>query len=157
MPEKDVDYKSIIEKFYTSFAQLDAKGMASCYHENIHFLDPAFGNLRGEEASKMWEMLIKRSKGNLAVTFSDVWAEDGYGGASWTAEYKYENRPVINQVKAHFKFSEGKIIEHNDVFNVWIWSRQALGPMGWLLGWTGFVANGIRKKSRKLLEDFIQQ
>lgn len=146
MPEKDVGHKSLIEKFYTSFAQLDAMGMASCYHENIHFLDPDFGNLRGKEASKMREILIRRSKGNLAVTFSDVWAEDGYGGASWKAKYKYGNRPVINQIKARFKFSKEEIIEQNDSFNVWKWSNQALGVAGFLIGWTTVFQSTLQKK-----------
>lgn len=154
MHDEDSGNIALIEKLYTSFAKLDAEGMASCYHKDIHFLDPAFGNLHNEEVSKMWEMLIKRSKGNLEITYSDIWIDEDYGGAKWTAKYKFGSRTVINHVIARFKISDGKIIEHSDDFNVWKWSRQALGPIGWLFGWSGFVANSIRKKSRKLLEEY---
>ena len=38
----------LLNKFYTAFANLDAETMASCYHENAEFDDPAF-SLRGKK------------------------------------------------------------------------------------------------------------
>lgn len=40
--------KDLITKFCTAFKNLDAEAMAECYHEDIVFTDPAFGNLQGE-------------------------------------------------------------------------------------------------------------
>jgi len=42
--------QKLIETFYTSFANLDAETMISCYHDEITFEDPAFGVLKGERA-----------------------------------------------------------------------------------------------------------
>lgn len=38
--------EDIINKFYSSFQQLDAAGMNSCYSDDIVFFDPVFGMLR---------------------------------------------------------------------------------------------------------------
>ena len=49
----------LITKFYESFTNLDAEGMASCYHPEIVFEDPAFGKLEGSRAANMWRMLCE--------------------------------------------------------------------------------------------------
>jgi|TARA_Y100000385_G_C13104310_1_gene646571 predicted alpha-1,6-mannanase (GH76 family) len=151
MSEELHDYEALIGSFYSSFSNLNRAGMTKCYHRDIHFLDSAFGNLHGEDVSKMWEMLIARSKGNLEISFSDIWVDENYGGAKWVAKYKFGNRPVTNFVTARFKFSEGKILEHSDHFDLWKWSRQAIGPIAYLIGWTGFFQKRLRAKFRNSL------
>jgi hypothetical protein len=46
--------------------------MLECYHPTVKFRDPIFGSLNANEVSKMWEMLIIRSSGNLKIKLSDV-------------------------------------------------------------------------------------
>lgn len=153
MKEGDSEHLKLINKFYTSFSLLKADEMNECYHPEIHFLDPAFGNLHNEDVSKMWKMLIERSKGKLDISYKDVWADSEYGGAKWTAKYKFGSRQVVNVVQARFRFSEGKIIEHSDHFDVWKWGRQAIGPIAYLIGWTGFFQKRLRSKFRNTLLD----
>lgn len=130
--------------------------MVSCYHDNIQFQDPAFGVLKGEDAKKMWRMLMKRSNGNIKITFDRVQANEKTGSAHWVAEYLFTQtgRKVVNIISAQFEFQDGKIIKHTDTFDLWKWSKQALGWKGALLGWTGFFQKKIRERSRKLLEDW---
>lgn len=148
-----MDNKALIEKFYSSFAAADAQGMTDCYHDDIRFEDPAFGPLHGEDAKKMWRMLIHNSKGNIKITFSDVEASGNTGRAHWVAEYVFSasKRPVVNRIWATFEFKDGKIIKHTDRFNFWTWSRQALGPVGLFLGWTSFLRNKVGTKARASL------
>ncbi len=54
--------KSVIEKFYQAFEELDAESMIECYHNEIIFEDPAFGVLKGEKAKNMWRMLCDSQK-----------------------------------------------------------------------------------------------
>jgi ketosteroid isomerase-like protein len=42
----------LIETFYRAFAALDAEAMAACYHDEVTFEDPAFGQLQGEQADR---------------------------------------------------------------------------------------------------------
>lgn len=151
-----MDNRALIEKFYTSFAAADARGMTDCYHDDITFEDPAFGVLHGEEAKKMWRMLIHNSKGNIKITFGDVEATDQTGRAHWVAEYVFSasQRPVVNRVWATFEFRDGKIIKHSDRFNFWTWARQALGPAGLFLGWTPFLRNKVRQRAKASLAAF---
>lgn len=148
--------KQLIEKFYTSFNKLDAEGMISCYHPEVTFYDPVFENLDATEVKAMWRMLCRNAKG-FSLTFSDVQADEEYGDCRWVATYTFSatGREVVNRVKAHFKFHEGLIIEHMDDFDMWKWSRQALGFKGLLMGWSGFVINKIRKTARKNLQKFM--
>lgn len=149
--------QELIQKFYTCFQKGDSKGMTECYHDEIIFHDPAFGELRGEKAKKMWEMLLERSKGELKIEFSDVKTDDKKGSANWIAKYKFAQtgRNVVNVIHAEFEFKDGKIIKHTDHFSLWKWSRQALGWKGWLLGWTGFMRGKIHQQTNGLLRKYM--
>lgn len=82
---------------------------------------------------------------------------DTYGSCNWIATYTFSQtgRKVENKAKALFTFRDGKIIEHQDDFSLWRWSRQALGIPGILLGWTLFLQNKIRRQARRSLEKFM--
>ncbi|PIF34761.1 SnoaL-like protein [Flavobacterium sp. 9] len=148
--------EALITKFYTAFANADAKTMAECYHPKVHFIDPAFGLLKEEQVSKMWEMLLIKSKGNLKIEFSNVKADEFAGSANWVATYNFSktNRNVINRIAAEFSFQDGLIIKHTDNFDVWKWSKQAFGPTGYLLGWTGFFQKKVQQQALSSLRKF---
>jgi len=152
-------HQQLIEEFYAGFASAHADTMVSCYHKDIRFQDPAFGILRGNDVSDMWHMLIEKSKGDLKIEFSDVNANDHSGTARWTATYVFSktNRKVTNEIQASFEFKDGLIIKHTDDFDIWKWSQQALGLSGFLLGWTGFLQNKIRKQAIQSLRMYQQK
>ncbi len=154
-----MDNNELIEKFYTSFSNGDAKGMIECYHENITFKDPAFGELKGEKAKKMWEMLLSKKNSTTQISFDNVETTKETGSVNWTAKYVYgeKNRKVINMITANFKFKEGKIIEHIDTFNLWKWTQQALGISGYILGWSSFMKNKIQKTTNKKLANYMNK
>lgn len=149
--------KDLITKFYTAFTNKDSKAMNECYHKNIVFQDPAFGRLEGERAMKMWEMLMSRPGAGATVSFNNTEANEETGSANWRAEYLYAKRNVVNEVSASFKFRDGLIIEHTDSFDIWKWSKQALGPAGALLGWSGFMKNKIQKTTNGQLDKYISE
>ena len=148
--------ENLIAKFYTAFANADAKTMSECYHPNVHFIDPAFGLLKEEQVSNMWEMLILKSKGNIKIEFSDIKADEFTGSARWVATYNFSktNRKVIHKISAEFIFQDGLIIKHTDNFDVWKWSKQAFGVTGYLLGWTGFFQSKIQDQALLSLKKF---
>jgi ketosteroid isomerase-like protein len=145
-----------IYKFYTAFANADVKSMCECYHPNVRFLDPAFGLLKGNDAHQMWKMLIEKSKGDIKIEFSDIKADHYMGSTNWVATYNFSktNRKVVNQIEAQFQFKDGLIIKHTDDFDVWKWSKQALGIKGRLLGWTGFMEKKIQKQALSSLKRY---
>lgn len=148
--------EALITKFYTAFASGNAKAMSECYHPKIHFTDPAFGLLKEDQVSKMWEMLLLKSKGNIKIEFSDIKADDFSGSAKWVATYNFSktNRNVVNRVTSEFAFQDGLIIKQTDKFDVWKWSKQAFGPIGYLLGWTGFFKKKIQHQALLSLQKF---
>jgi ketosteroid isomerase-like protein len=151
--------EQLIKVFYTCFQKLDWKGMLDCYHEEVFFYDPVFENLEGPQVRAMWEMLLSNAK-DLQLSFSNIQADpakDSYGSCDWVATYTFSQtgRRVVNKGKALFTFSEGKIAEHHDNFDLWRWSRQALGIPGILFGWTPVLQNKIRQKARRSLEKFM--
>ena len=150
--------EQLIQDFYTAFQARDGEKMAAFYADNAVFSDPAFGTLRGPEVGAMWRRLCGRSR-DLEVTFDHVTADEHTGSAHWEAKYTFSSskRPVHNVIEAAFVFKDGKIIEHHDHFDLWRWSRMALGPLGLLLGWTPLVRNRIRKQALDGLRAFIQK
>ncbi len=150
--------EQLIQKFYSSFQNLDAARMTSCYHPEIVFSDPVFGRLSGADASMMWKMLCSRAT-DLKISFTDVRADNATGTAHWEAQYKFSKtgRSVHNVIEASFAFRDGQIIKHNDSFSLWKWSSMAFGPTGFLLGWTPILRGAIRKDARRGLDLFRQR
>jgi len=62
---------------------------------------------------------------------------------------------VHNIVEASFKFRDGKITHHNDVFDLWRWEGQALGMKGKLLGWVPAMKSSVRAKARASLDKYM--
>ncbi|EGH20382.1 hypothetical protein PSYMO_02344 [Pseudomonas amygdali pv. mori str. 301020] len=148
---------ALITRFYEAFAQLDAEAMSACYTDDVLFSDPTFGELRGPQVGDMWRMLTSRAK-NFSVVFDQVRADDRAGTAHWVATYLFSQtgRTVVNDIEARFVFRDGKICEHLDNFDMWRWSRQALGLKGLLLGWTPLVRNAVRAQALKGLKTFSE-
>ncbi|PWB34978.1 DUF4440 domain-containing protein [Pseudomonas sp. SDI] len=146
---------ALITRFYQAFQRLDAEAMVACYTDDIVFSDPAFGTLRGQDAGDMWRMLASRAK-DFSLTFDNVRSDDRSGGAHWVATYLFSQtgRIVVNDIQARFSFRDGKICEHHDSFDLWAWSRQALGLKGLLLGWTPLVAGKVREQATRSLRAF---
>lgn len=150
--------QQLIQKFYTSFQKLDWRGMQDCYHADAFFYDPVFEDLDAPKAKAMWKMLCQQAK-DFSLEFNKVEADNEFGSCNWKATYTFSKtgRKVVNKIKAHFKFHEGKIIEHMDDFDLYAWSRQALGISGWALGWSSLIRNKIRKTAKSNLERFMNR
>lgn len=146
-----------IQKFYQAFAKKDAESMVSCYHENVIFEDPAFGQLHGKDAGDMWRMLCKNAA-DLEISHSGITADIEKGLAKWEAHYTFNKtgRKVHNIVVAKFRFKDGKIIDHRDSFNLHKWAKQAMGFQGWLLGGTNFFKQKLNQTTQGMLRKFQQ-
>ena len=131
--------------------------MQSCYHDDARFTDPVFQNLTAMETKAMWHMLTAAAV-DLKVLFGNVQAGEHIGTCQWQAWYTFSRtgRKVHNRIDASFGFKDGKIIRHVDQFDLWRWSRMALGLPGVVLGWTPIIPNQIRKTARKGLDKFIE-
>ncbi len=148
----------LITRFYEAFAQRDGASMAACYTDDASFSDPVFPGLEGVEPGAMWRMLTEQGK-DLQITFSDVQADDTSGSAHWEATYTFSvtGRKVHNVIDAKFRFRDGRIVEHRDHFDLYRWTRMALGPAGLLLGWSPVVQGPLRKKARAGLNDWMRK
>lgn len=129
----------------------------ACYAPDVAFSDPVFPALRGDSARGMWRMLCARGK-DLRIEFSAVQADERSGSAHWEAWYTFTStgKPVHNIIDATFTFSNGQIASHIDRFDLYRWSRQALGVKGVVLGWTPFVQNAIRRTAARSLESYLR-
>ena len=155
MNDKDANAQ-LIERFYGAFARRDGAAMAACYAPDAHFVDPVF-DLRGAEIGAMWTMLCERGK-DLRVEARDIAADAERGRAHWEAWYTFTQtgRPVHNVIEASFDFDDdGRIVRHQDTFDLWRWSRMALGAKGAALGWTRAVKKAIRAQARKSLDAWM--
>jgi ketosteroid isomerase-like protein len=146
----------VITEFYEAFARRDAPAMAGLYLPDATFSDPAFGHLSGPEVPAMWRMLVGAAT-DLEVTVRDVTARGDRAAATWEARYTFTEtgRRVHNVVEAHMTIEDGRIRRHDDHFDLWRWSRQALGARGVLLGWTPIVRIALQRRARRRLDAFM--
>jgi ketosteroid isomerase-like protein len=146
----------LIRRFYEALDAGDGESMAACYTSDARFSDPVFTDLRDNEPGAMWRMLTERSD-DLSVDLVEHGADGDRGWARWIATYTFTQtgRPVTNDVRAAMRFRDGLIAEHRDEFDLYRWSRQALGPPGLLLGWTPIVRGAVRRRAREGLDEFL--
>lgn len=145
-----------IAAFYAAFGERDHEAMAACYHPDVRFSDPVFEDLEGDEARAMWHMLCEQGR-DLEVTVDDIQGDDASGQAHWEATYTFSptGRTVHNKIDASFRFQDGLIIEHIDTFDLWAWTRMALGPIGWATGWMNLSKDKVREAGEVQLTRFL--
>ena len=145
----------LIGRFYDALGRRDAPAMVACYAPDATFSDPVFPALDAAAVAAMWEMLCARGK-DLAVVASDISADAEMGRAHWVATYTFSGtgRRVENRIDARFTFRDGRIVRHEDRFDLREWLRQALGFKGALLGWLPAVQNATRASAAKALADW---
>ena len=150
-------HAALLDRFYGAFARRDAAAMRACYHPEADFHDPVF-TLHGPRIGAMWTMLGAAGDG-LRITHSDVTADDTSGSAHWEAWYTFSStgRPVHNVIEAAFTFEDGLIRAHTDRFDLWRWSRQALGLPGLLLGWSPLLRNRVRTEAARRLDRYVER
>jgi ketosteroid isomerase-like protein len=154
----DATNAALIERFYSAFDRHDGDAMAACYAPDARFRDPVFGELNAPETAAMWRMLTARAP-DLRVELVEHDADGERGTARWIAHYTFSTtgRPVVNEVRAKFRFADGLFAEHFDRFNFWRWSRQALGAPGVLLGWSPGLRLRIHREARMSLARAMQE
>lgn len=132
--------------------------MVACYAPEVRFSDPVFPALMGDQARAMWRMLCARGK-DLRIEFGEVRAGDHTGSAHWEAWYTFSGtgKPVHNVIEARFTFVGGLIATHTDAFDLYRWTRQALGAKGALLGWTPLVQGAVRRQAAKALRGWMER
>ena len=148
--------RALIERFYEAFGRCDGAAMTACYSDDAHFRDPAFGDLHGDEVGAMWRMLTGRAT-DLEIELREHDATEDSGSAHWIARYTFSTgRPVLNDIRASFRFADGLIADHVDEFHFGRWARQALGPTGIAVGILPPLRNSARRRARAQLDEFMQ-
>jgi uncharacterized protein len=150
------NYLRVIEELYGALNRHDGEAMARMYAPDGRFRDPVFGELSGAEAGDMWRMLTSRAD-DLRVKLPEHSVDGTTGSARWIARYTFTRtgRPVVNEVRARFRFRENGLIEdHEDSFSFYRWARQALGPAGLALGWAPPLRMMVRRSAREDLSKF---
>jgi ketosteroid isomerase-like protein len=149
------DARAVAERFYAAFARRDAEAMAACYADDAAFSDPAFPDLRGEAVRDMWRMLCARGK-DLRIEHQLIEASATRARVRWQAWYTFSGtgRSVHNDIEAELEVRDGKVLRHRDAFSFPRWARQALGPLGLLLGWTPLLQRKVQHQAALALEKF---
>ena len=138
-----------IVRFYEAFSKRDGDAMAACYAPQATFSDPVFTDLQGPQIGAMWKMLTTSGR-DLQVQLVEHDLEAETGSAHWLADYTFSRtgRRVHNDV-------HGLIAAHRDSFNFYAWAKQALGPLGTLLGWAPPFQNQMRTGAASTLAKYM--
>jgi len=145
-----------VREFYEAFARRDGEKMAASYADDVKFSDPVFPELHGDKARAMWRMLCSKSK-DLKVSYTIVDVDEDVATVRWHAWYTFSatKRSVHNVVHSRLTLRDNNIVEHLDDFDFWRWSRQALGPSGWALGWTPWLRDKVRAQAGGALDAYV--
>ncbi len=148
-----------IYHFYSSLQEGNIEDLLSCYDPQVRFSDPAFGELQGEHAHYMWRMLVSKMSSEIKIDVNHVYDQNGRIHCSWTADYAFgkKQRKVHNVVSSTFTFKNNRIITHDDFFDLWSWTRQALGAPGYLLGWSSLMQRKMVERNQLYLKKYMKK
>lgn len=145
-----------VTRLFEAFTRLDSEAMAACYSPSARFSDPVF-DLGGSEIGRMWAMLCKgAAKGGFQLPTPTIEEDPSTGSAHWEPRYVFAatGRPVHNVIDSRFELSQGLIVGQRDSFDFWRWSRQALGPIGLVAGWTPMLRAKVAATAHRTLDRF---
>jgi hypothetical protein len=125
----------LVRRLFTSLQGRDHEAMADCYAPSATFRDIAFDLQKRTEIHAMWRMICTTTA--VTVTIERIEADDHAGRARIVDDYTFSEtkRRVINPIDSHFRFENGRIVEHRDECDARSWGAQAFGGVkGWLAG-----------------------
>ena len=148
-----------IYHFYSSLEAGNIEDLLSCYHPQISFSDPVFGELQGDQAHSMWRMLMSKMSSDIKIDVNHVFDQNGRMHCTWAADYPFgkNQRHVHNEVSSQFTFKDNRIITHHDVFDLWKWTRQALGWPGYLFGWSNIMQRKMIERNQSYLTKIMKK
>jgi len=148
---------AVAERFYEAFMVRDFYTMGLLYANHAAFSDPIFPRLSAKGVRLMWQMLLTEAE-DLAIDVKVLEDSPERARVQWVAHYAFPptKRVVVNRVQTDMRIAAGKIVQQVDQFSFWRWAGQALGPRGWMLGWTPMVQNKVRAKAAESLSEFAQ-
>ncbi len=96
--------EALVTRFYTAFKNSDARGMAECYADDVHFSDPVFPTLKGVMAKQMWAMLCQNKANPENRRFGNIRSDGDLVTVEWEAIYAFplNGRPIHNRIKSNF-------------------------------------------------------
>lgn len=153
-----VEESHVVRRLYDAFERGDGLAMEACYAEDAIFRDEVFDLTGRKEIGGMWNMLLSRAT-DLQVRLVDVLGDARQARATWVADYTFgqTGNKVHNEIEAEFVLRGDLIVEHHDKFDFWKWSRQALGPIGAIAGWTPWVRGKVQSEARRGLETYLRR
>jgi hypothetical protein len=131
--------------------------MNACYSDEATFSDPIFSGLTARETKAMWEMLCSSAK-DFSLTYEIADAGESHAVVNWIARYSFgpTDRQVENKVSTQMEIKAGKIIRQADSFSFPRWARQALGPVGLILGALPFFKRKVQSNAHARLTKYLK-
>ncbi|KAG8746341.1 hypothetical protein FRC10_005330 [Ceratobasidium sp. 414] len=164
----------VATRWFAAYSSGDYEGMKALAAPDYVFEDPAFGRLEGNRALAMYKMFLSgrdRSKAvwNVHEVKPSTDSQKVLGSpppkspltkspqaiVRFEAVYKFNGRPVTNQITSNILVVDGRVKEQIDKFDVPTWAGQALGIFGWLFGNFSFFQNSVKQKANARLDMFI--
>ncbi|CAE6516513.1 unnamed protein product [Rhizoctonia solani] len=159
--EMDQSPVAVATKWFEAYSAGNFEGMKSLATDDYTFEDPAFGKLEGERALSMYKMFTStRDKTEAVWNVHEVKPSESdpqRAIVKFEAIYKFNGRPVTNQITSTILVIDGKVKEQVDAFDVPKWAEQSLGLLGWLFGGFTFLHNTIQKKANTSLDGFMSK
>jgi ketosteroid isomerase-like protein len=125
--------EQVARQFYGAFVKRDYATMEQLYSPNVNFRDAIFAYPNRDGAMGMWRKILgdpsKPTENQFRYEFKRMEGDVAVG--VWVADYKVFGRPVHNVIESRMTVRDGKIVDHQDSFDLAKWSRQAL-PVGGL-------------------------
>ncbi len=149
---------SVAQRFYAALAAHDWHTVGALYADDATFSDAVFTHLNAEQVRAMWHMLLTSGK-DLTIVYEVLKDTPVEAQVRWTATYTFSRtgRKVVNVITGALQLRDGKVVSHVDDFDFHRWARQALGPVGLLLGWMrGFRAK-VQAGAMERLEGYMHK
>lgn len=143
----------LIEELLGALSKGEGARLATFYTDDARYEDPLCGTVKGDRIGRMW--IVRTGEHRVGVDVHSHEAGDTKGQARWmqTTVHPETRRKIAVEVRSTFTFRDGRIAEQRDAFSFYRWARQALGMLGWTVGWTKSVRVSMQRGFHGELEN----
>lgn len=148
---------NIVKEFYEALSTGDFHAIQSFYSPEATYQDEIV-TLKGNEVFSHWFMMCREDFKTKAELI-EIKENQNIVTTKWTIDYLLvpTGRRIFLEEEGYFYFNDGVIAAHRDKFDIYSFTKQGFGMLGYLIGWTSWAQNRLRKQAKKTILTHIYE
>jgi hypothetical protein len=143
---------SVVERFFSAYANADPVAMSACLHPQISYSDPLFPDLRGVRVGLRWHWQLRHAT-EFKLQKQIMFMDERKAQLKLDVAYLWHGRAVHHEVLSTLTIWDDLIVRQIDEYPYWPYAKQAYGVAGHLLGGLGWAQSVVQRRAAAAVEE----